>query len=264
MHRRVGIAVVGLLEQLIGADLGLLEMRELLDRQRREIDVEPPDVAVRLGHVIHGPDRVEHVVEATARHRIPLAGNHQQALVALFYQFAHVGADTVHGERRARQLLVGRAERAVGAVVAADVGNVQRREQHHAPAVDFFLDLPRSGEQFLRQIPSGDAAQRRHLGCIQSLQLACLGQDLAHAPDVGRGSTQNVLRVGGMQPLGGRTEVPIHAPFPVAALNFRSFPAPFLCAQLLPLLADIRIDAARSRAVVRVQHVVRLLGMRRA
>ena len=60
----VGVAVVGLLEQLEGADLGRFQPAEVVETQRRQVDVDAADFAPAAADRIDRADRAEDVVQA--------------------------------------------------------------------------------------------------------------------------------------------------------------------------------------------------------
>ena len=73
--------------------------------------------------------------------------------MALVDEHLDLVADLLLRERAALELLVAHAEGAVEAVVAAQVADVERGEEHEALAVDGLLDVARRREQLGRAAP---------------------------------------------------------------------------------------------------------------
>src|SRR5664280_1935548 len=59
VNPRVRVAVVGLLENLVGADLPRLQELELLGGERRDVDVDPPDLARAGGCLLYTSDAAD-------------------------------------------------------------------------------------------------------------------------------------------------------------------------------------------------------------
>ena len=132
--------MIGFLKQLEGSDARFLQQLEPLRGLRRQVHVYAPDFTGADLRVVDGRDGVENVLEALRRQR--LAGHHQNALVALADEDARLFGDLFLRERAARERGVGGAEGAVGALVRAAIGNIERREEDQPRAVDLLLDAP--------------------------------------------------------------------------------------------------------------------------
>jgi len=66
MHPAVGRMVIGFLKQLVGSDPGLLQRAKLRNRQRGNIDIQPPDFAAGGCGAVYRLDRGEDIVAAYA------------------------------------------------------------------------------------------------------------------------------------------------------------------------------------------------------
>ena len=174
----VGAAVVGFLEELIGADLRGLELPELVEGERRHVHVDAADLAPVVGDAVDGVDRLEDVREPLAR--VGLAGHEQHALVALVDEHPRFRGDLVLRERAPLEFGVARPEGAVRALVAAQVRDVQRREHHEPPAVDGLLDVLGGLEQLVEQVRVADVHQRGHVVRLEAVHLPGLRQHRAH------------------------------------------------------------------------------------
>jgi len=63
MHTLVGLAVVGFLKDLIGADFGALEPFEFIRCQRGDIDIDPADFIAAVFGVINSLDGLQDIVK---------------------------------------------------------------------------------------------------------------------------------------------------------------------------------------------------------
>ena len=79
------------------------------------------------------------------------AGFHRQPLVPQRLHDLHFLPQFFHGQPVPQLILVGELVAAVGAVVDAVAGEVQRRKQHDALAVDRLFDFGGSGEHFVQE-----------------------------------------------------------------------------------------------------------------
>jgi hypothetical protein len=85
VHALEGGAVVGLLEEGVGADfVGRFQTAHVAHRQRRDLDVEAPDAAARVG--LDAADDVQGVEELVKGVFWVLSGQNQKAAVALALQ----------------------------------------------------------------------------------------------------------------------------------------------------------------------------------
>ena len=139
MQLEIALLVVGLLEQDIGADAGLLELAVILDRGRRDVDIDAADRTVFVLDAVNCLDALENVFDRIVD-RI-LARLNCQTLVAQILQCDDLGAHLVLGQLFARNVFVLRVIRAVNAAVDAIVGQIERRENHDAVAVKRQLDF---------------------------------------------------------------------------------------------------------------------------
>ena len=175
--------MVGLLEELEGADAAGLEGAEIVDLQGRDVDVDAADLAVAALDVVDGRDAVEHVLKAAVP-GIRLAGHEQDALVPLVDQRLHLVADLLLGEGTPLELLIAHAEGTVEAVVVAEVADVERGEEHEARAVDGVLGVARRLEELGQQLGVAHRGEDRDLVHLEALELPRLGEDLADAGGV--------------------------------------------------------------------------------
>ena len=139
--------MVGLLEDLVGADAGLFHQPVALHVERRAVDVDAADLAAVLG----GVDDLHRVGDGLGAVVGVLAVVDHQALVALADEGVHLGPQLVVGEGAADDLVVVVPEAAVRAGVDALVADVERGEEDDAVAVDVLLELARRGEHLLLQ-----------------------------------------------------------------------------------------------------------------
>ena len=84
-------------------------------------------------------------------------------------------------ERLPLEGLVAGAEGAVGALVRAEVGDVERGEEDEALPVDALLDLPCGREKFAQERGVADVGQDGHLLAVQAFQLGGFCQDFLHS-----------------------------------------------------------------------------------
>ena len=184
MDPSVGGAVVRLLEALVGADAAGLQLAEVLDRERRDVDVDAANLAVAAARGVDGLDGLVDVVEAVGV-GIGLAGDHEDALVALLDDDLDLGGDLFLGEGDAVQLAVAGAVGAVFALVGAAVADVERGEHDQAGAVDLLLDGARGGKELFGQLRVLESDEGCDLVEGEALHLAGLGEDGADAGGFG-------------------------------------------------------------------------------
>ena len=184
VDRRIGLPVIRLLEQLVGADLPFAERPKLVVGERRHVDIHAPNLAMAVRDAVDRVHALEHVRESLPR--IRFARDQQRTLVPLVDQDAHFLGDLRLRERATNDRAVPRAERAVGALVGAHVRDVERREQDQTATVDRVLHVLRGGEQFAQQLRVADAHQHGHVGGLEAVELARLRQDVADDGGVGR------------------------------------------------------------------------------
>lgn len=175
MQLLVGLAVVGLLEELVGADLGLVKLAIVLDRRGGDVHVEAADGAVLVLDRVDGLDGLEDVLDRIVLG--VLARLKEQALVAEVLERDHLVADLLLRELLAHDALVLGMVRAVRAGVDAVVRKVERREEHDAAAVDVLLHLDGGLEDPV--VDFLDVAGEQHGGFAvgQALELGGLVKD---------------------------------------------------------------------------------------
>ena len=139
MQFEIALLVVGFLKQDIGADAGLLELAVILDRGRRDVDIDAADRAVFVLDAVNRLDALEDVFDRIVD-RV-LARFDCQTFVTQILQCDDLGAHLVLGQLFARNVLVLRVIRAVNAAVDAVVGQIERRKNHDAVAVKRQFDL---------------------------------------------------------------------------------------------------------------------------
>ncbi len=178
VHALVGRAVVGFLEQLVGANARALERAEFIDRQGRDVGIHPADFALAPFHTVDRRNGIQYVLEALARIRLPC--HQQDALVALVDQDLDLAADLILRQRPSLDLFVACAKRAIGAVVGAKIGHVERRKQHQPRPVDLIFHRACRLEDLAQQLRIADRGQRGHIRHAQPGQATGLGQHRAH------------------------------------------------------------------------------------
>ena len=157
---QVALLVVGLLEEDVGADAGLLEHAVFLDGGGRDVDVHAADGAVLVLDGVDGADALQDVLDGVVD-RV-LAGLDGQALVAHVLQGDDLAPHVLLAELDAGDVLVLAVVGTVDAAVDAVVGEVERREHHDAVAVEGELDL--LGELIHLLHLFGDLAGQQHGG----------------------------------------------------------------------------------------------------
>ena len=135
----VALLVVGLLEEDVGANAGFLELAVVLHRRRGDVDVDAADVAVLVVDAVNCVDALQNVLDRVVLGI--LAGLDCETLVSHILQRDDLGADLLLGQLLARDMLVLEMIRAVKTSVDAVVGQIQRRKEHDAVAVEGQLDL---------------------------------------------------------------------------------------------------------------------------
>ena len=175
MQLLVSLAVVGLLEELVGADLGFVKLAVVLDRRGGDVHVEAADGAVLVLDRVDGLDGLEDVLDRIVLG--VLARLKEQALVAEVLERDHLVADLLLRELLAHDALVLGMVRAVRAGVDAVVREVERREEHDAAAVDVLLHLDGGLEDPVVDLL--DVAGEQHGGFAvgQALELGGLVKD---------------------------------------------------------------------------------------
>ena len=172
----VALLVIGLLEQNIGANARLLQLAVVLHGGGGDVHVHPADGAVFVFDGVDGVDAVQHILNG-AVDRV-LAGLDGQALVAHVLQGDDLLFHLFLGQLFPGDVLVLLMVGTVQAAVDAVVGQIQRREDDNAVAVEILFDLLGQGVQLLNLL--GDVAGQQHRGLPvgQALALPGLVQNL--------------------------------------------------------------------------------------
>ena len=182
--------MVGLLEEDVGAYLGLLEHAVLIDRGRRDVHVDASDGAIS---VLDGVDRLhalEYVLDGAHDGILPRFDG--EALVTHVLQGDDLLANLVLGELAASYVTVLGVVGAIQASVDAVVREIERGKEHDAVAVVGKLDL--TGESLDPLIDLWDVtgkehgriAMREHAAVVaRGVEVGlCLVKDLVNEPQV--------------------------------------------------------------------------------
>ena len=131
--------MVGFLEELIGADLRIMKLAVIFNRRRGDVDVQAADLSVLVFDRIDGLNRLQNVFDGVVLG--VLASLEQQTLVTEVLKGNHLAGDFFLRELLADDVLIFSVIRAIGAGIHAVIGEVERRKENDAVAVDFFLDF---------------------------------------------------------------------------------------------------------------------------
>ena len=157
----VTLLVVGLLEEDVGADARVVQFFVVFHRGGGDVDIHAANCAVLVMDAVDGLDAVEDVLDRVV-HRV-FARLDGEALVPHVLQGRHLADDFLLRQLFARNVLVLQVVGTVDAAVDAVVGEVERRKQHDAVAVerelDFLGELVDFGDLF------GNVAGKQH-GCL--------------------------------------------------------------------------------------------------
>jgi hypothetical protein len=184
--------VVGFLEDLIRADARRLDGRVAFVVHRRGVQIDAADFARARASGIDVPDAIGHELGVVIG---MLAEDEDQPLVSLAFQGENLLADFLFVQRAANLVAVRAAERAVLAIVAALVADVQRREQHDPVAVNIAFELPGGVKNLLDKFGPVGCQERGRLFHGQRLLGHALRDDLADSARVGRPIEQPVENV---------------------------------------------------------------------
>jgi len=122
MHFHVCITVVGLLKQLVGADLSALEFLKLIHGQGSYVDINPADLPpFRLGR-IDSIYAVENVIQSLIG--IGFSRNEQNPFVSLVKDNPCFIGNLFLSQRAALYRRISFAEGTIGAVVCTKIGNI--------------------------------------------------------------------------------------------------------------------------------------------
>ena len=179
----VGLLVVGLLEENVGADARLLELAVVLHRGGGDVHIHPADGAVFVLDGVDGLNGLQYVFQG-AVHRV-LAGLQGQALVAHVLEGDDLGPDLVLRELFPGDVLVFGVVGAVQAAVDAVVGEIQGGEEDDAVAVKVLFDLLGQGVDLLIFVLQLTGEQDGGLPVTQTLARPGLLQDGADDLPVG-------------------------------------------------------------------------------
>lgn len=161
MKLLVLLRMVGFLEELIGADLRIMKLAVIFNRRRGDVDVQAADLSVLVFDRIDGLNRLQNVFDGVVLG--VLASLEQQTLVTEVLKGNHLAGDFFLRELLADDVLIFSVIRAIGAGIHAVIGEIERREENDAVAVDFSL-TSRAIEKMrsLQSSRSQKAARRLH------------------------------------------------------------------------------------------------------
>ena len=151
MHAGVGLVMIGLLEDLVGADARRLDRGIAGVVQRGGVDVHAADLAVADLDRIDRPHALGDELGAVATGARRRPGSSACGPCAPGPRPGPAGRPRLSVRRTASGLE--RRKRAVQAIVRATAAHVQRREEHDAVAVDVALQLPGGLEDLLDSSP---------------------------------------------------------------------------------------------------------------
>ncbi len=129
----IGRAVVGLLEDLVGADACILDNSETIDVERGGVDVDPPDLARAAFHRIDGFYRFSDKLCIVFR---MLAINKDKTFLAAIFERFHLIYKIFMVEGHAFDGGIRSLETTVGAVVGAEVSDIERGKEDNSLAID--------------------------------------------------------------------------------------------------------------------------------
>jgi len=172
MDTTVHVRIVRFLENLVGADADVMHLPVFIYVQGCGIDIHPADFVMVFPGLVDGLNGFTHVIHIADR---MFAVHRDQPLVTFPYQgqgfpfqFFPVQCGTLYG-------CITLAESAVGAVVDAMAGDIQRGEQHHPVAVHRPLDPVGGFKYCFPQFRILTVAQLCHIHCTQQLTGCGLG-----------------------------------------------------------------------------------------
>ena len=139
MELLIGILVISLLEQDVGADASLVEFAVVFHRGGGDVDVDTADGAILVFDRVDRMDGVEDILDRVVD-RV-FTGFDGQALMAHILQGDDFVADLFLRKLYARDGFVDPVIGAVDAAVYAVVGQIKRGEQHDAVAVELLFDV---------------------------------------------------------------------------------------------------------------------------
>ena len=160
MQLEVALLVVGLLEQNVSANAGVLQLAVILDRGRRNVDVDTSNRTVFVLDGVNGVDALENVLDRVVD-RV-LTGLDGKALVTHILQRDNLAGNLLLRQLFAGDMAVFRMIRAVNTAVHAVIRQIQRCEHNNAVAVERQLDLLSQTIHLLDLF--GDVAREQHGG----------------------------------------------------------------------------------------------------
>ena len=175
MELLIALLVVGLLEEDVGADAGLLELAVVLHGGGGDVHIYPADIAVFVVDGIDGLDGLQHIFDGVVNGI--LAQLQGKALVTHVLQGDDLGADLLLGQLFSGDTLVLQVVGAVQTAVDAVVGQVQGRKHDDPVAVEVLLDLLGQGVDLLVAILQLTGQQHGGLPVGQTLAQLCLFDD---------------------------------------------------------------------------------------
>lgn len=179
VHLRIGGTVESLLEEDEGPDIRGLQPPVFLNGGRRDVDV---DAAYRVAAaVLIGVDAF-HTLDDVVEGDIygVLSGLHRDTLVAEGEDRVRLLIDLLHRQLLAAHRVIAGVEAAVNAAVDAVVSDIERREEHDAPAVDALLDLLRKRVELMFELRVVNLQQHRRLTVGEAVAGARLVQNGTH------------------------------------------------------------------------------------
>ncbi len=169
--------MIGLLENLVCANAGLLHDAETFHIQRGGVDVDSTNGTVALLHRIRQFGGVRNELRRVFRR---LTINENQTLLAVFFQCLNVVHKLLIGERGTHLFFVGGTETTIFAIINTVVAHIQRGKKHNAVAVDTAFQFARTLFNLLHQLRFGSVDE--HGGLFQSQTILVQGflDDFAH------------------------------------------------------------------------------------
>lgn len=178
MQLFVAFLVIGLLEQDVGADAGVLQHSVFLHRSSGDVDVDPADGAVFMVDGVYGFDTLQYVFDRVVD-RI-FAGLQGQPLVSHILESDDFSSDVFLGQLLSGDVLVLVMIWTVDTAVDAVVGQVQRREHDDAVAVEILFDLLGHLVDLFGDLGIFTCQQHRRFPVADALAQGGFVQDLSH------------------------------------------------------------------------------------
>ena len=160
MQLEVALLVVGLLKQNVSADAGVLQLAVILERCRRNVDVDTSNCTVFMFDGVNGVDALENVLDRVVD-RI-LTGLDGKALVTHILQRDNLAGNLFLRQLFASDMAVFCVIRTVNTAVYAVIRQIQRCKHNNTVAVERQLDLLGQLIHLLDLL--GDIAGQQHGG----------------------------------------------------------------------------------------------------